>query len=164
MGSRPAVRHMDHGRSEHGRSQIWSASRDGDLRSLLPLSRQWEWWKYPTWGRYCFVCWGPVRIEDLRGVKELHYDANPANLDDFILDWEDFAEEVVGEMRFGPDVRDKWACRTFPHCLAPELKADLRDAIREKRIRTEEQCLDWLEQEDRWILPTKSSMTCGDYL
>ena len=40
-----------------------------------------------------------------------------------------------------------WACRTFPHCSAPELWADLRDAIREQRIRTEEQCLYWLEQE-----------------
>ena len=41
-----------------------------------------------------------VRIEDLRGVKIPRYDANPANFDDFILDWEDFAEEGVGEMRF----------------------------------------------------------------
>ena len=70
-----------------------------------------------------------VRIEDLQGVKIPHYNANPANLYDFILDWEDFAEEGVGEMRFGSDARDKWACRTFPHRLAPELKADLRDAI-----------------------------------
>ena len=82
-------------------------------------------------------------------MKIPHYNANPANLDDFILDWEDFAEEVVGEMRFGSDARDKWACRTFPHRLAPELKADLRDTIGEKGIRTEEQCLDWLEQEER---------------
>ena len=42
-----------------------------------------------------------VRIEELRGVKIPHYDANPADPDDFILDWEDFAEEVVGEMPFG---------------------------------------------------------------
>ena len=27
-----------------------------------------------------------------------HYDANPANLEDVILDWEDFAEELVGGM------------------------------------------------------------------
>ena len=87
-----------------------------------------------------------VRIEDLRCVKIPHYDANPANLDDFILRCEDFAEEVVGEMRFRSDAQDKWACRTFPPCLAPELKADLRDAIREKSICTEEQCFDWLEQ------------------
>ena len=53
----------------------------------------------------------------------------------------------MGEMR--QDARDKWACRTFPHDLALELKADLRDSIREKRISTEEQCLDWLEQEER---------------
>ena len=40
-----------------------------------------------------------VRIKDLRGVKIPYYDADPANLEDFILDWEDFAEEVVGDMR-----------------------------------------------------------------
>ena len=94
-----------------------------------------------------------VRMEDPRGVKIPHYDARPANLDDFILDWEDFAEEVVGEMRFRSDARDKWACRTFPHRLAPELKADLRHVIREKRICTEEQCLNWLEQEERLGYP-----------
>ena len=105
-----------------------------------------------------------VRIEDLRGVKIPHYDANAANLDDFILDWEDFAEEVVGEMRFRSDAGDKWACRTFPHRLAPELKADLRNAIREKRIRTEEQCLDWLEQEERVDTPNQKVMTYGQYL
>ena len=42
-----------------------------------------------------------------------HYNADPAHLDDLILDWEDFAEEVVGEMRFVSDARDKWACSTF---------------------------------------------------
>ena len=62
-------------------------------------------------------------------------------MDDFILDWEDFAQEVVAEIRFGSDARDKWLCLTFPHCFPPELKADLHDAIREKRICTEEQCL-----------------------
>ena len=67
-----------------------------------------------------------VRIEDLRGMKVPHDDSNPAKSDDFILDWEDCAEEVVGQMRFGSDARDKWACRTFPHRLAPELKADLK--------------------------------------
>ena len=53
----------------------------------------------------------------------------------------------MGEMQ--QDARDKWACRTFPHCLASELKADLRDQIPEKKISTEEQCLDWLEQKKR---------------
>ena len=53
-----------------------------------------------------------VHIEDLRSVKIPHYDANPANFEYFILHCEDFAEEVVGEMRFGSDARDKWACRT----------------------------------------------------
>ena len=36
-----------------------------------------------------------IRIDDLRGIKIPYYDGNPSNLDDFILDWEDFAEEVV---------------------------------------------------------------------
>ena len=31
-----------------------------------------------------------VRIEDRRAVKIPHYDPNPANLEDFILDWKDF--------------------------------------------------------------------------
>ena len=87
-----------------------------------------------------------VRLKDLRGVKIPYYDAHLANLDDFILDWEDFAQEVVGDM--WQEMRDKWACRTFPHRLASELKADLPDQIREKRINTEERCLDWLEQEE----------------
>ena len=89
-----------------------------------------------------------VLIEDPRAVRIPHYDANPANLDDFILDGEDFAEEVVGETRFGSDARDNWARRTFLHHLAPELKGDLRDANWGKRIPTEERCLDWLEQEE----------------
>ena len=70
-----------------------------------------------------------IRMDDLRGIKIPYYDGNPSNLDDFILDWEDFAEEVVGEMRGAP--RDKWVCRTFPHRLAQDLKEELRDQIRE---------------------------------
>ena len=54
----------------------------------------------------------PVRLEDLRGVKISYYDANLANLDDFILDWEDFAEEDVGEMR--QDARGKLGMLHFP--------------------------------------------------
>ena len=88
-----------------------------------------------------------IRIEDLRGIKIPYYDGNPSNLDDFILDWEDFAEEVVGEMRGAP--RDKWVCRTFPHRLAQDLKEELRDQIREGLIRTEQACLQWLEDEER---------------
>ena len=52
-----------------------------------------------------------IRIDDLRRIKIPYYDGNSSNLDDFILDWEDFAEEVVGEMKGAP--RDKWVCRTF---------------------------------------------------
>ena len=88
-----------------------------------------------------------IRIDDLRGIKIPYSDGNPSNLDDFILDWEDFAEEVVGEMRGAP--RDKWVCRTFPHRLAQDLKEELRDQIREGLIRTEQACLQWLEDEER---------------
>ena len=84
-----------------------------------------------------------ITIDDLRAIKIPYYDGNPSNLDDFILDWEDFAEEVVGEMRGAP--RDKWVCRTFPHRLAQNLKEELRDQIREGLIHTEQACLQWLE-------------------
>ena len=94
-----------------------------------------------------------IRIDDLRGIKIPYYDGNPSNLDDFILDWEDFAEEVVGEMRGAP--RDKWVCRTFPHPLAQDLKEELRDQIREGLIRTEQACLQWLEDEERVDAPNQ---------
>ena len=88
-----------------------------------------------------------IRIDDLRGIKSPYYDGNPSNLDDFILDWEDFVKEVVGEMKGAP--RDKWVCRTFPHRLAQDLKEELRDQIREGLIQTEQPCLQWLEDEER---------------
>ena len=94
-----------------------------------------------------------IRIDDLRGIKIPYYDGNPSNLDDFILDWEDFAEEVVGEMRGAP--RDKWVCRTFPHRLAQDLKEELRDQIREGLIRQEQACLQWLEDEERVGAPNQ---------
>ena len=94
-----------------------------------------------------------IRIDDLRGIKIPYYDGNPSNLDDFILDWEDFAEEVVGEMRGAP--RDKWVCRTFPHRLAQDLKEELRDQIREGLIGTEQACLQWLEDEERVHAPNQ---------
>ena len=77
-----------------------------------------------------------IRIDDLRGIKIPYYDGNPPSLNDFILDWEDFAEEVVGEMKGAP--RDKWVCRTFSHRLAQDLKEELRDQIREGLIQTEQ--------------------------
>ena len=92
-----------------------------------------------------------IRIDNLRGIKIPYYDGNPSNLDDFILDWEDFVEEVVGEMKGAP--RDKWVCRTFPHRLAQELKEELRDQIREGLIQTEQACLQWLEDEERVDAP-----------
>ena len=88
-----------------------------------------------------------IRIDDLRGIKFPYYDGNPSNLDDFILDWEDFAEEVVGEIKGAP--RDKWVFRTFPHRLAQDLKEELRDQIREGVTQTEQACLQWLGDEER---------------
>ena len=85
-----------------------------------------------------------IRIDDLRGIKIPYYDGNPSNLDDFILEWEDFAEEVVGEMKGAP--RDKWVCRTFPHRLVQDLREELRD-------QTEQACLQWLEDGERVDAP-----------
>ena len=94
-----------------------------------------------------------IRIDDLRGIKIPYYDGNPSNLDAFILDWEDVAEEVVGEMRGAP--RDKWVCRTFPHRLAQDVQEELRDQIREGLIGTEQACLQWLEDEERVDAPNQ---------
>ena len=94
-----------------------------------------------------------IRIDDLRGIKIPYYNGNPSNLDDFILDWEDFAEEVVGEMKGAQ--RDKWVCRTFPHRLAQDLKEELRDQIREGVIQTEQACLQWLEDEEQVDAPNQ---------
>ena len=94
-----------------------------------------------------------IRIDNLRGIKIPYYDCNPSNLDDFILDWEDFAEEVVGEMKGAP--RDKWVCRTFTHRLAQDLKEELRDQIREGVIQTEQACLQWLQDKERVGAPNQ---------
>ena len=53
------------------------------------------------------------------------------------------------------EMRDRWACRTFPHRLASEVKANLRDQMQENRIIFEEQCPDWLEQEERVDAPNQ---------
>ena len=98
-----------------------------------------------------------IRIDDLRGIEIPYYDGNPSNLDDFILDWEDFAEEVVREMRGAP--RDRWVCRTFQHRLAQDLKEELEDQIREGLIQMEQACLQWLEEEE-WTPPTRSWGFC----
>ena len=70
-----------------------------------PLPGQWEWCggSIRHGGVIASDVADAVRIEDFRAVKIPHYDVNPAKLDDFILGWEDFAEEVVGEMWFGTD-------------------------------------------------------------
>ena len=94
-----------------------------------------------------------IRIDHLRGIQIPYYDGNPSKLDDFILDWEDFAEEVVGEMKGAP--RDKWVCRIFPHRLAEDLKEELRDQIREAVIRTEQACLQWPEDQERVDAPNQ---------
>ena len=100
-----------------------------------------------------------IRIDDLRGIKILYYDGNPSNLDDFILDWEDFAEEVIGEMKGAP--RDNWVCRTFPHRLAQDLKEELRDQIGEGLIQTEQACLQWREDEERVDAPNQKLEDLG---
>ena len=97
---------------------------------------------------------GAIRIDDLRGIKIPSYDGNPSNLDDFVLEWEDFAKEVVGEMKGAP--RDKWVCRTFLHRLAEDLKEELRDQIREGLIQTEQACLQWLEDKERPDAPNQN--------
>ena len=94
-----------------------------------------------------------IRIDDLRGIKIPYYEGNPSNLDDFILEGEDLAEEVVGEMKGAP--RGKWVCRTFPHRLAQDLKEELRDQIREGLMQTEQACLQWLEDEERVDAPNQ---------
>ena len=94
-----------------------------------------------------------IRIDDLRGIKIPYYNGNPSNLDDFILDLEDFAEEVVSEMKGAP--RDKWVCRTFPHTLVQDLKEELRDQIREGLIQTDQACPQWLEDEERVDAPNQ---------
>ena len=94
-----------------------------------------------------------IRIDDLRGIKIPYYDGNPSNLDDFILDWEDFAEEIVGEMKGAP--RDKWVCRTFTQRLAQDLKEELRDQIREGLIQTEQACLQLVEDKERVDAPNQ---------
>ena len=94
-----------------------------------------------------------IRIDDPRGIKIPYYDGNRSNLDDFILDWKDFAEEVVGEMRGAP--RDKWVCRTFPRRVVQDLKEELRDQIREGLIRTEQASLQWLQDEERVDAPNQ---------
>ena len=94
-----------------------------------------------------------IRIDDLRGIKIPYYDGNPSNLDDFILDLGDFAEEVVGEMKGAP--RDKWVCRIFPHRLAQDLKEEVRDQIREGLIQAEQACHQWLEDEEQVDAPNQ---------
>ena len=104
---------------------------------------------------------GAIRIDDLRGIKIPYYDGNLSNLDDFIQDREDFAEEVVGEMRGAP--RDKWVCRTFPHRLAQDLKEELRDQIRDTLIQTEQACLQCWRTKSEWTPPTRSWRICGPF-
>ena len=96
---------------------------------------------------------GAIRIDELRGIKTPYYDGNPSNLNDFILDWEDFAEEVVGQMQGAS--RDKSVCLTFPHRLAQDLKEELRDQIREGLIQTEQASLQRLEDEEQVDAPNQ---------
>ena len=87
-----------------------------------------------------------VRIEDVRGVRVPFYNGTPETLEHFLLDWEDFADEVMGSASEAQ--RDSWAPRTFPHRLHADLKADLRDKIRSGHVRGEVECVDSLDDEE----------------
>ena len=124
----------------HGFRPNWTALDRGEGGTgsvLTPPGHRW----YPSrWS-------GVADVRDaIRDIKIPYYDGNPSNLNDFILDWEDFAGEVLGEMKGAP--RDKWVCRTFPHRLAQDLIEELRDQIREGLIQTEQACLQWLADEE----------------
>ena len=88
-----------------------------------------------------------------RMVVEVAKTTGPGRITRRPISSRDFAEEVVGKMRGAP--RDKWVCRTFPHRLAQDLKEELRDQIREGLIRTEQACLQWLEDEERLDAPNQ---------
>ena len=102
-----------------------------------------------------------VGNNDLRGIKIPYCDGTPSNLDDFILDWEDFAEDVVGDMSQGP--RDKWACRTFPYRLAQDPKEEFRDRLREGAIRTEQPAFSGWTPRSAWTRPTRSERISGRF-
>ena len=81
-------------------SQICTTRRHGDPRSLLPLSRQWDGWKYPTWGCHCFVFWGRCthrRPRDLRTPLQCPLPQKPGRLHPRPGR---FCPNVVAEMRF----------------------------------------------------------------
>ena len=88
-----------------------------------------------------------IRIDDLRGIKIPYYDGNPSNLDDFILDWEDFAEEVVGEMKGAP--RNKW--------VGPEGGAQGSDPRGSRPASS-----GWKTRSE-WTPPTRSLRICGPF-
>ena len=100
-----------------------------------------------------------LRLEDLQSVRIPYYDTNQATLDDFILEWEHFAEEVVGDMR--QEMRDKWACRTFPHPLASELQGEFQFRRRGSVRRSNTQ-IGWSKKKD-WALQTKRWRIFGQY-
>ena len=87
-----------------------------------------------------------VRIEDLRGVRQPCYNCIPETLEDFLLDWQDFADEVMGSATQAQ--KESWALRTFPHRLHADLKADLRDKIPSGQVCGEVECVEWLEDEE----------------
>ena len=69
-----------------------------------------------------------VWIQDLRGLRVPFFNGTPETVEDFLLDWEDFAHEVTGNASQAQ--RDSWALWTFPRRLHADLKTDLRDKIR----------------------------------
>ena len=105
---------MDYWRSERGKAEP-RLREDTETRGAYLHS--------PGNGSSGGVHLGGVIALDVGDATDPYNDAKPTNLNDFMLDWEDFAAEVVGQIR--QDARDKWACRTFPRRLPLELKADL---------------------------------------
>ena len=95
-----------------------------------------------------------VWIEDLRGLRVLFHNGTEETLEDFLLDWEDFEDEVMGSASQGQ--RDSWAPRTLPHRLHANLKADLRDKIRSGQVRGEVECVEWLKDEEFVDTPHKN--------
>ena len=86
-----------------------------------------------------------VRIE-VPWVRVPFYTGGPETLEDFLLDWEDFSGELMGNA--SKVKRDGWALPTFLHRLHADLKADLRDKIWSGQVRGEVECVDWLEDEE----------------
>ena len=95
-----------------------------------------------------------VRIGGISGVRVPFYNGTPETLKDFLLDWEDSANEVMGSASGAQ--RDSWSLRTFRHRLHADLKADFRDKIRSGQVHGELECGDWLGDEESVDAPNQN--------